>query len=103
MRNKMIFLALPLSVVFITGVGLGFHDGGKKKAALTQQRVRLAKDEMICDDCRKDNFQNYVSCSRVCDLCTVDCCKAGADRCCCLHRRDDCFTVCVAKSKTVNR
>lgn len=59
----------------------------------------------ICNDCTKDNFKSYVPCyvsqngKRACDLCDVKCCdfpeNGGTDRCCCLHRRDDCFTVCV--------
>tara|TARA_R110002020_G_scaffold154188_2_gene333712 strand:+ start:88 stop:453 length:366 start_codon:yes stop_codon:yes gene_type:complete len=61
----------------------------------------------ICNDCKKDNYANYQPCyiaypnmkGRVCDLCDVKCCDlpTPGDRCCCLHRRDDCFTVCVAR------
>jgi hypothetical protein len=66
----------------------------------------------ICGDCVKDNFKNYVPCyvsqngKRVCDLCDAQCCdfpdNGGTDRCCCLHQRDDCFKVCVAKKLARN-
>ena len=61
----------------------------------------------ICTDCKKDDFKSYTPCyavvngKRACDLCDTKCCdfpeNGGKDRCCCLHQRDDCFKVCVAK------
>jgi len=58
-----------------------------------------------CDDCKtapKGDPCHAVKAQRECDLCDDNCCnnKPKGDRCCCLHpgRRDDCFTVCVAKN-----
>ena len=57
----------------------------------------------ICDPCRADNYRNYKACwepradGSKCDLCDETCCSPGRDRCCCIHRREDCFKVCVTR------
>ena len=72
--------------------------------ACTAQHRKISGDSgNICDPCKDEYFKNYVPCStpdaqgRKCDLCDEKCCSPGRDRCCCIHRRDDCFKVCVTR------
>ena len=92
--SSLLILLLSLSFALCSGCSHGsFSKVASKEAS-----------PAICDDCRRDDFKNYVPCYadvpgyRKCTLCTKDCCRPGQDRCCCLHNGNrDCVGVCVTR------
>lgn len=62
-----------------------------------------ARPANVCDPCAANAYAAYKACwepradGSKCDLCDEQCCAPGRDRCCCIHRREDCFKVCVTR------